>query len=126
MARIEFEADSIDELVEMARHWVDAYPVPEGLEAVLERITSVRSQRLLSEVAARSKDDEVLVIDDQLLDRVGVADRTALVGVLGVANRTMRRRAHRDLLTTDRETGGYRMATADALVVLEAFGAPPE
>lgn len=125
MARIEFEADTLEQLVEMARHWVAAYPVPEALDAVLKRITTTPSKRLLSEVAARSLEGEALVVDRQLLDRLGVADRTSLVGVLGVANRTMRRRAHRDLLTSDKVAGGYRMATEDALVVIRVFGAPP-
>ena len=95
MPRVEFEAEALEELVAVARHWVDAYPVPEDLEQVLERITSPTSRRLLAEAAARSLEGEALVVDNELLDRLGVTDRTALVGVLGVANRTMRRRAHR-------------------------------
>ena len=44
------------------------------------------------------------------------------VGVLGVINRTMRRRAQRDLVTWDRAARGYRMDPADARVVIEILG----
>jgi hypothetical protein len=139
MARIEFEADSLEVLVEMARRWVAAFPefaahdlapdrsvsrAPEGLAAVLTRISSLRTRKLISEVAARSLSGEALIVNGELLERLGVPDRGSFVGVLGVVNRTMRNRAHRDLLAWDPVVHGYRMDADDARVVIDVFGPP--
>ncbi len=139
MARIEFEANTLEELVEMARRWVAAFPefathtsgparvaspAPEGLADVLARITSPLSRRLLGEIAARSLVGDALVVDGGLLERLGLPNRGSFVGVLGVANRTMRRRANRDLLVWDPVAHGYRMDADDARVVLDVVGAP--
>jgi hypothetical protein len=139
MTRIEFEADTLEELVEMARRWVAAYPelapaapalsgleppATERLADVLGRITSPASRQLLREVAACSLVGDALVVDDDLLRRCGVSGRDSFVGVLGVVNRTMRRRAHRDLLSWDPIARGYRMDPEDALVAAEVLGPP--
>jgi len=136
MRRIEFEADTIEELVDMARRWVAGYPVlaadsaaqgepaVEELEAVLRRIKSPASLQFLREVAARSLGGEALPIDDALRARCGVPPRRPFVGVLGVANRTMRRRAGRDLVTWDPVGQGYRVSAADAHVVASVLGGP--
>jgi len=139
MARIEFEADTLQELVAMARRWVAAYPeletsdaagtgarsrAPEALSAVLARISSPVSRQLLREIAVGSQFGEPVVVDNGLLERLGVPDRGSFVGVLGVVNRTMRRRAHRQLLSWDPDAHGYRMDADDARVVLGVVGAP--
>ncbi|MBA3688381.1 MAG: hypothetical protein H0W81_06105 [Chloroflexi bacterium] len=138
MRRIEFEADTIGELVDMARRWVAAYPelardqVPanpeppalEELQDVLLRITSPASQQFLREVAAQTLAGEVLPIDDALRVRCGLPPGRTFVGVLGVANRTMRRRAGRDVVSWDSAAHGYRMSVDDARVVGETLGPP--
>ena len=138
MVRVEFEADTLEELVGMARRWVAAYPElaaseaqgdertvgSESLEQVLGRIRSRASRQFLREIGERTLVGDALVIDDALRERCGLAPGQALVGVLGVANRTMRKRAGRDLISWDPAAGGYRVATADAQVILEAFGPP--
>jgi len=136
MPRIEFEADTLDELVGMARRWVAAYPelagdqapahaeppVPEPLRDVLLRIASPASQQFLREVAATTLAGEALPIDDALRVRCGLPPGRPFVGVLGVANRTMRRRARRDLVNWDARAHGYRMDVDDARVIEEVLG----
>lgn len=137
MARIEFEADTLEQLVDMARQWVAGYaptgpppaaaappqgPQPEELPDVLTRIVSPTSRAFMRAVAERSVKGGVLVVDEELLAGLGVADEKAFVGVRGVANRTMRRRAHRDLVTWDPARHGYRMDREDALVALDVLG----
>ena len=137
MRRVEFEADTIEELVDMARRWVAAYPelasgpasssiepAPEQLEDVLARIKSPASLQFLREVAARSLVGDALPIDDSLRQRCGLAPGGSFVGVLGVANRTMRRRAGRQLVTWDPLISGYQMTPQDARKVIDAIGPP--
>ena len=136
MRRIEFEADTIEELVDMARRWVAAYPelasapapgkaappAQEQLSEVVARITSPASQQFLREVAACSLAGEALAVDDGLRVRCGLPPGGSCVGVLGVANRTMRRRAGRDLISWDPAARGYRMSVDDARVTAEILG----
>lgn len=123
MRRIEFAAETLEELVDMARRWVAAYPElqaavgaqPSGserLEDVLARVTSSASRQFLREVAARTLAGEALP-----------RGRT-LVGVLGVANRTMRRRAGRELVSWDPQAGGYRVSLDDARIIVDTLGPP--
>ncbi len=138
MPRVEFEAGTLDELVEMARRWVAAYPelgfgLPdvesagvEQLEDVLRRITSPTTRQFLREAAESSRRGDALVIDDGLRARLGRSPGDSLVGILGVANRTMRRRARRELLTWDPDVPGYRMDREDAAIVLEVLGRPTD
>ena len=65
MPRVEFESDTLEELVRMAQRWVAGYPEgaadraasqeppPETLEDVLRRIKSAASQHFLRAVAER-------------------------------------------------------------------------
>ena len=136
MPRVEFESDTIEELVRMAQRWVAAYPEgaadraasqeppPETLEDVLRRIKSVASRHFLRAVAARTLAGDALPIDDALRARCGLPPGGAFVGVLGVANRTMRLRAHRDLVVWDPVAGGYRMSVDDARIVVDCLGLP--
>jgi len=136
LPRVELEADTIEELVDMVRRWVAGYPEegadqstdqelpPETLESVLERIKSPASRLFLREVAARTLAGETLRIDDALRARCGVLPGRPFVGVLGVANRTMRRRASRDLVTWDPVGEGYQVSFDDALVIARTLGGP--
>jgi len=136
VARVEFEADTTEALVEMARRWVAAYPEfasaesgddeptlgAESLEDVLGRIHSPASRQFLREVAERTLAGETLVIDDALRVRCGLPPGRTFVGVLGVANRTMRQRAGRRLVIWDAAASGYRVDPDDARIVLATLG----
>lgn len=136
MPRVTFESDELEEVVRMAQRWVAAYPefvadetspqppVVESLEEVLARIKSPASLQFLREVAGATLAGEVLVVDDELRRRCGLPPERNFVGVQGVANRTMRRRAHRDLVKWDPVTGGYRMSDDDARIVDDCLGQP--
>jgi len=133
MRRITFEAKTLEELVELVQHWVGAdqhLTVPaapsahENLEEVLARIHSSASRQFLRELAARALSDQALVIDDGLRMRGGLPPGRSFVGVLGVANRTMRRRAGRELISWDPRAGGYRVSAEDARTILATYGPP--
>ncbi len=97
MARIEFEADTLEQLVDMARQWVAGYggatarisvAPPQDrqteLRDVLARIVSPASRAFIRAVAERSLSDQVLVVDEAVLTRLGVTDEKAFVGVRGL------------------------------------------
>lgn len=130
--RVEFEADTLEELVAMARRWAAKEAggaetqsgKPEQLEDVLLRIRSPSSLHFLREVAARSLEGSALALDAAFRERLGLPAEGALVGVVGVANRTMRRRAGRDLVYSDKQGHGYRMSNKDAQAVIATLGPP--
>ncbi len=134
MPRVEFESESIEELVRMAQRWVAGFPefgadetasqppVIENLEEVLARIKSPASLQFLREVAGATLAGEALAVDDELRRRCGLPPARNFVGVQGVANRTMRARAGRDLVTWDPDARGYGMSPEDAHTVLDTLG----
>jgi hypothetical protein len=135
--RVEFEADSEEELVALAWRWVmgprreaDAVPEAPGDETELRRgqllevlhaIRGPDSRRLVREVAELSLRDQVLVLDEALRERYGKSTGTAFAGIVGGPNKVMRRVAHRDLLIWDAAAQGYRMHPADAEIVLTTW-----
>lgn len=138
MPRIEFEADTEDELVKLAWRWVmgprhepdtadviadgdDAEQRRRQLLEVLHAIRGVDSRRLVREVAELSQRNEVLVLDDSLRERYGKSTGTAFAGIVAGPNKVMRRVAHRDLLIWDAADNGYRMHPADAEIVLTTW-----
>lgn len=133
MPRIEFEADSEEQLVALAWRWVMG-PQREGgvlpdqadqtelrrrqLGEVLNAIRGADSRRLLREVAELSTRNQALVLDAELTARYGKHTGTAFAGIVAGPNKVMRRVARRDLITWDADARGYRMDPADAEIVL--------
>ncbi len=136
MPRVEFEADTEEELLSLAWRWVMG-PPRQAAEAgdeqsadqadlrrrqlgeVLNAIRGVDSRRLLREVAELSTRDAALVLDADLAARYGKRTGTAFAGIVAGPNKVMRRVARRDLITWDPGARGYRMDPADAEIVLE-------
>lgn len=139
MPRIEFEADSEEELVALAWRWVmgpqrqSRDPVTNTadqadlrrrqLGEVLNAIRGADSRRLLREVAELSARNGALVLDAELAARYGKRTGTAFAGIVAGPNKVMRRVGRRDLLTWDPDARGYRMDPADAEIILERW--PP-
>ena len=139
MPRIEFEADSEEELLALAWRWVmgpqrqPAFAGGSGQTAdqedlrrrqlgeVLNAIRGTDSRRLLREVAERSTRNTALVLDADLAQRYGKRTNTAFAGIVAGPNKVMRRVARRDLITWDPDARGYRMDPADAEIVLERW-----
>ena len=136
MPRIEFEADTENELLALAWRWVMGPARQAGdagdeqaadqadlrrrqLGEVLNAIRGVDSRRLLREVAELSTRDAALVLDADLAARYGKRTGTAFAGIVAGPNKVMRRVARRDLITWDPGARGYRMDPADAEIVLE-------
>lgn len=141
MPRVEFEADTEDELVALAWRWVmgpkrerDGGGVPDGddeserrnqLAVVLRGVRGLDSRRLVREVAELSLADRALVLDEALRQRYGKTTGTAFAGIVAGPNKVMRRVARRDLLVWDPGAGGYRMHPADAEIVLQSTWGQP-
>ena len=140
MPRVEFEADTEDELVALAWRWVmgpqrvAVEPPDEAvgnetelrrrqLMEVLHAIRGVDSRRFVAEVAELSRNDEALVLGEGLRQRYGKTTGTAFAGIVAGPNKVMRRVARRDLIVWDPSAGGYRMHPADAEIVLETWAA---
>ena len=139
MLRIEFEADTEEELLALAWRWVmgparDAErPVTDQadrvdlrrrqLGEVLNAVRGADSRRLLREVAELSTHDRALVLDAELAARYGKRTGTAFAGIVAGPNKVMRRIARRDLITWDADARGYRMDPADAEIVLQRWPA---
>jgi hypothetical protein len=139
--RVEFEANTQDELVDLVWRWVmgPERKADEGVDAtggdetelrrrqlmeVLHAIRGVDSRRLVHEVAELSLKDEVLVLDEALRQRYGKSTGTAFAGIVAGPNKVMRRVARRDLLVWDAAGGGYRMHPSDAEIVLKTWAQP--
>ena len=139
MPRIEFEADTEEELLALAWRWVMGpthLPGSAGIDEedqlelrrrqlgeVLNAIRGADSRRLLREVAERSMRDEALVLDSGLTARYGKKTGTAFAGIVAGPNKVMRRIARRDLITWDGDARGYRMDPTDAEIVLQRWSA---
>ena len=138
MPRVEFEADTEEELVSLAWRWVmgprrdqeQVHAAEAGdetelrrnqLAVVLRTIRGPDSRRLVREVAELSLADRALVLDEGLRQRYGKRTGTAFAGIVAGPNKVMRRVARRDLLLWDAAAGGYRMQPADAEIVLETW-----
>lgn len=140
MPRIEFEADTEEQLLALAWRWVmgpQRHPSEASadqadqadlrrrqLGEVLNGIRGADSRRLLREVAELSLQDSALVLDAALAARYGKQTGTAFAGIVAGPNKVMRRVARRDLVTWDADARGYRMDPADAAIVLERWTAP--
>lgn len=137
MPRVEFEADTEEQLLALAWRWVMG-PSPSGgasppdpsdqadlrrrqVGEVLNAIRGADSRRLLREVAELSTRDEALVLDAALAARYGKRTGTAFAGIVAGPNKVMRRVARRDLITWDADARGYRMDPADAELVLQRW-----
>ena len=139
MPRIEFEADTEEQLLALARRWVmgpqhqAGEPVMDEadqaklrrrqLGEVLNAIQGADSRRLLREVAERSTLNAALPLDADLTARYGKQTGTAFAGIVAGPNKVMRRVAHRDLISWDADVRGYRMDPADAEIVLQRWPA---
>lgn len=140
MPRIEFEADTEEQLLALARRWVMGPPHQSGAsltadahEAELRRrqlgeaLNGIRgrdSRRLLREVAELSVKNEALVLDATLIERYDKRTGTAFAGIVAGPNKVMRRVARRDLVTWDADAHGYRMDPTDAEIVLQRWPVP--
>ncbi len=140
MPRVEFEAETEEELVALAWRWVMGPqrtvggPVAEQadqadlrrrqLGEVLNAIRGADSRRLLREAAELSMQDTALILDADLAARYGKRTGTAFAGIVAGPNKVMRRVARRDLITWDADVRGYRMDPADAEIVLERWPGP--
>lgn len=137
MPRIEFEADTEQQLLALAWRWVMGPQHRAGeliahqvdhvdqadlrrrqLGEVLNAIRGTDSRRLLREVADLSTRDAALVLDADLAERYGKRTGTAFAGIVAGPNKVMRRVARRDLIIWDADARGYRMDPADAEIVL--------
>ena len=139
MPRIEFEAETEDQLLALAWRWVmgpqlrpDAVAADHADQADLRRrqlgeaLNAIRgsdSRRLLREVAELSLQGAALVLDADLAARYGKRTGTAFAGIVAGPNKVMRRVARRDLVTWDADVRGYRMDPADAEIVLQRWPA---
>jgi hypothetical protein len=137
--RVEFEADTEEQLLALAWRWVmgpardAAGPVPDEadqadlrrrqLGEVLNAIRGADSRRLLREVAELATRDEALALNAALAARYGKRTGTAFAGIVAGPNKVMRRVARRDLIIWDADARGYRMDPADAEIVLQRW--PP-
>jgi hypothetical protein len=137
--RVEFEADTEEQLLALAWRWVmgparDAGgPVPDQadqadlrrrqLGEVLNAIRGADSRRLLREVAELSTRNVALVLNAELAARYGKRTGTAFAGIVAGPNKVMRRVARRDLIIWDADARGYRMDPADAEIVLQRWPA---
>jgi hypothetical protein len=137
--RIEFEADTEEELLALAWRWVMGPQRQPGLAGgsaqaadqedlrrrqlgeVLNAIRGTDSRRLVREVAERSTRNAALVLDADLAKRYGKRTGTAFAGIVAGPNKVMRRVARRDLISWDPDARGYRMDPADAEVVRERW-----
>jgi hypothetical protein len=138
--RVEFEADTEEELLTLVWRWVmgpqrrSGAPVREQadqanqadlrrrqLGEVLNAIRGPDSRRLLREVAELSMRNAALVLDRELAARYGKHTGTAFAGIVAGPNKVMRRVARRDLISWDPDVRGYRMDPADAEIVLERW-----
>jgi hypothetical protein len=135
--RVEFEADTEDELLALVWRWVMGPQRQPGaasgqaadqedlrrrqLGEVLNAIRGTDSRRLLREVAEQSTRNAALVLDTDLRHRYGKRTGTAFAGIVAGPNKVMRRVARRDLISWDPDARGYRMDPADAEVVLERW-----
>ena len=140
MPRIEFEADTEEQLLALARRWVmgpQAQPnvsVAEQadkaelrrrqLGEALNAIRGADSRRLLREVAELALEGAALILDADLAARYGKRTGTAFAGIVAGPNKVMRRVARRDLVTWDADARGYRMDPADAEIILQRWPAP--
>lgn len=140
MPRVEFEADTEEELLALAWRWVmgpqRGFAGAGGQTAdqedlrrrqlgeVLNAIRGSDSRRLLREVAERSSRNAALVLDADLTRAYGKRTGTAFAGIVAGPNKVMRRVARRDLISWDADARGYRMDPADAEVVLERWPGP--
>jgi hypothetical protein len=138
--RIEFEADTEDDLLALVWRWVmgpqrqSDGPVADQVDQadrrrrqlgeVLNAIRGPDSRRLLHEVAELSTRNEALVLDKELAARYGKHTGTAFAGIVAGPNKVMRRVARRDLITWDADARGYRMDPADAEIVLQRWPPP--
>ena len=139
MPRIEFEADTEEELLALARRWVLGPPGDAAtsvadqvdqadlhrrqLGEALNGIRGHDSRRLLHEVAELALQDRALVLDAGLTARYGKTTGTAFAGIVAGPNKVMRRIARRDLVTWDADVRGYRMDPMDAEIVLQRWPA---
>jgi sigma54-dependent transcription regulator len=137
--RIEFEADTAEELVALAWRWVMGPERQLGepvvnqadqadlrrrqLGEVLNGIRGADSRRLVREVAELSRQGAALVLDADLAARYGKRTGTAFAGIVAGPNKVMRRIARRDLISWDADVRGYRMDPGDAEIVLERWSA---
>jgi hypothetical protein len=135
--RIEFEADTEEQLLALAWRWVmgpqrhpggavtDAVDQADlrrrQLGEVLNAIRGADSRRLLREVAELSTRNEALILDGALTARYGKRTGTAFAGIVAGPNKVMRRISRRDLIIWDGDARGYRMNPADAEVVLQRW-----
>jgi hypothetical protein len=140
--RIEFEADTEEQLLALAWRWVmgperqvdrsvtDAADQADlrqrQMGEVLNAIRGPDSRRLLREVAELSTQNAALVLDSELAARYGKSTGTAFAGIVAGPNKVMRRVARRDLVTWDSDARGYRMDPADAAIVLQRWPVPAE
>jgi hypothetical protein len=138
--RVEFEADTEEELLALARRWVMGPPTHRvgsvtdqadqhelhrrQLGEALNAIRGADSRRLLREVAELSLKGSALVLDENLAARYGKRTGTAFAGIVAGPNKVMRRVARRDLVTWDADARGYRMDPADAEIILQRWPAP--
>ena len=131
MPQISFQADTQDELIEMVRRWVtgltvgaapDAEPTAKDRERevreVMGRIRGEDSRNLVLEVAAAASHGAAVRRDAKLLSLFKKTNYTAFAGMVGGANKLMRRIGGRDLITWDAAVGGYRIDPRDAEVIL--------
>lgn len=149
MPRIEFEADTEEQLLALARRWVlgpEQHPrgsLTSGslvggsladsadqaelrrrqLGEALNAIRGADSRRLLREVAELSLHGAALVLDRDLAARYDKKSGTAFAGIVAGPNKVMRRVARRDLVTWDPDVRGYRIDPADAEIILQRWPA---
>lgn len=139
MPRVEFEAETEEQLVALAWRWVMGPRREPGgsagdqadqaelrrrqLGEVLNAIRGADSRRLLREVAELATRDAALVLDADLTARYGKRTGTAFAGIVAGPNKVMRRVARRDLITWDPGVRGYRMDPADAEIILQRWPA---
>ena len=132
MPQITFEAGTSEELVEQALRWAletlqasRQTTLPAGapeLRSVVERVQGQQARRFLREVAERSRDGHALTLVEAAQRYGRAAEPADFVGMVGAANRPMRRKGGRRLILWEPTTRAYQMDHADAAVVLEALG----
>jgi hypothetical protein len=133
MPRIEFEADTYEELVVLVRQWVAGGergsgaalahqpPADATIRAALSAIRGTSSRRFVRELAEAASGGRAVALDAALITRYGRSSGTAFAGIVGGPNKVFRRLVGRDLIVLDPAAGGYRVDPQDAVAILAAW-----
>jgi hypothetical protein len=127
--QVVFEGEAVEAIVGEVREWLAAQPAVIGsagpadgqrereVRRVLEALKGQDSRRLVRDLAEAASRGEGLSLAE-LKVAYGKPNGTAFAGIVGGANKLMRRFGRRDLILRDAAIAGYRIDPLDATIVL--------